>query len=82
VGAGEGAGAFGVLTKIQDARSAIAPAAKAQQNMDTFACQYIGRGPSEPLRDRDGHALRLAQFSCLASAGPLSGGVLTGARLV
>jgi hypothetical protein len=58
--------------------SALASAAEAQENMDVFACQFIGGGPSEPLGDREGHALRVAAFSCLASAGPLTGGVLTG----
>ncbi len=60
---------------------AVAPSVVAQEINDTFACQFIGGGPSEPLGDRDGHALRVAQFSCLAKTGPLSGGVLTGSTI-
>jgi hypothetical protein len=60
---------------------ALAPRAVAQENVDVFACQFIGGGPSEPLGDRDGHALRVVQFSCLANAGPLMGGVLTGSTI-
>jgi hypothetical protein len=61
--------------------TALTQSAQAQENMDVFACQFVGGGPSEPLGDREGHALRVAQFSCLASAGPLSGGVLTGSTI-
>jgi hypothetical protein len=72
--------AFGIAAAAI-ALTALAPAAEAQENMDVFACQFIGGGPSEQLGDRDGHALRVATFSCLASAGPLSGGVLTGSTI-
>jgi hypothetical protein len=32
---------------------------------------------AEPLGDREGHALRISQISCLATVGPLSGGIFT-----
>jgi len=61
--------------------AAAAPSAIAQENMDIFACQFAGGGPSEPLGDREGHALRVTEFSCLATSGALTGGVLTGSSI-
>jgi len=69
------------ITTAAIALVALAPVAKAQENLDVFACRFIGGGPPEQLGDRDGHALRVAQFSCVANSGPLSGGVLTGSTI-
>ena len=63
------------------AAAAMAPAvvqpARAQDNTDVYACQYIGSITSEPLGDREGHVLRITDASCLVTAGPLSGGIST-----
>lgn len=59
----------------------VAPSAIAQENMDVFGCQFVGGGPPEPLGDREGHALRVVEFSCVGSSGALSGGVLTGSAI-
>jgi hypothetical protein len=72
--------AFGIAAAVI-VLTAVAPRAVAQEVNDTFACQFVGGGPSEPLGDREGHLLRVAQFSCLANSGPLSGGVLTGSTI-
>jgi hypothetical protein len=63
------------------ALTAFVPSARAQENIAVFACQLVGRGQSEPLGDRDGHMLSITQISCLANAGVLSGGVLTGSSI-
>ncbi len=52
--------------------------ANAQENAAAFACQYVGTSSLEPLGDREGHSLRDLDYSCLVTAGPLTGGVLTG----
>jgi hypothetical protein len=56
---------------------AAAPSAGAQENTIAFTCTIVGVGPAEPLGDRDGHAISEALYSCLATSGPLSGGVWT-----
>ena len=68
---------FGIASAAA-ALTAVAPSVSAQENMDVFVCQYMGTPPlPEPLGDREGHAIRIAQVSCLATVGPLSGGVFT-----
>jgi hypothetical protein len=59
----------------------VAPSAVAQENTDIFACQYVRGGSNEPLGDREGHSLRVAEFSCLGTSGPLSGGIFTGSTV-
>jgi hypothetical protein len=63
------------------ALAALVPSAKAQENIAVFACQLVGGAQSQPLGDRDGHTLSITQISCLAKAGVLSGGVLTGSSI-
>jgi hypothetical protein len=63
-----GAGAM-TLVSVQSA--------KAQDNTDVYACQYVGPVTTEPLGDSEGHVLRITNASCLVTAGPLSGGVST-----
>lgn len=67
--------ASGIATAL--AFAAFAPAAVAQDA--TMTCQDIGAdAPLEPLGDREGHAISIAQFSCRVDSGPMSGGVMTG----
>jgi len=70
----------GVATAII-AFTAFAPSAFPQENADVFACQFVGSSSIEPLGDREGHAIRTSQFSCLGAAGPLTGGVFTGSTI-
>jgi hypothetical protein len=60
---------------------AIAPNAIAQENIDIFACQFVGGSAIEPLGDREGHAIRVVQFNCLGTTGPLTGGIFTGSSI-
>lgn len=53
------------------------PKAVAQENIDTYSCQYVGASATEPLGDREGHGLSTRTFTCLVTAGPLTGGVAT-----
>ena len=70
----------GVATAIM-ALSAAAPSAVAQENVMTYSCRDIGVGSSEPLGDREGHSLFVADYSCSVDSGPLSGGVMTGSNV-
>lgn len=40
-------------------------------------CMTTGPGGSEPLGDRDGHALAVSSGACRVEGGPLDGGVVT-----
>ena len=44
--------------------AAFAPSAVAQENIIKNTCQDVGVGPPEPLGDREGHSISVAQFSC------------------
>jgi hypothetical protein len=59
------------------ALSAFAPVAVAEELTMTLTCQIVGTGPLEPLGDRDGHAISVAESSCRIESGPMSGGVVT-----
>ena len=54
-----------------------APDAVAQESDFIFTCQSFGSGPSEPIGDREGHALSFSQVSCHVDTGPLAGGIVT-----
>lgn len=56
---------------------AAIPNASAQINKFSITCQNVGPFAPEPLGDRDGHALGVANYSCYADSGPWSGGVAT-----
>jgi hypothetical protein len=68
---------IGVLAAATITQIAVVRA-NAQENIDGYACQYIGTSTLEPLGDREGHGLRVVNYTCLVTAGPLSGGVYTG----
>jgi hypothetical protein len=68
---------LGGIAAVGVAITAAAPSATAQENTISFTCTIVGVGPTEPLGDREGHAVSQALYSCLASTGPLSGGVWT-----
>jgi hypothetical protein len=59
------------------ALSASAPVATAEDLTMTLTCQNVGASPLEPLGDRDGHAISVAETSCRIDSGPMSGGVVT-----
>jgi len=65
------------ITITAIALGAVAPGAVAQENAITFTCLNVGNGPPEPLGDREGHAISVGNYSCLANSGPLNGGVWT-----
>ena len=46
-----------------------------------FLCQNIGNHPPEPLGDREGHSVGVAQFTCRTEGGPLDGAILTGSQI-
>ena len=68
--------ASGILAAI--AFAALAPGAVAQESTSTYACQDVGSGATEPLGDREGHSIVVAQVSCRVNSGPMSGGLSTG----
>ena len=41
-------------------------------------CQSVGSGTLEPLGDRDGHSISVAEQSCRVEGGLTDGGILTG----
>jgi hypothetical protein len=59
------------------ALAAVMPSAVAQENTFTYACQSVGNSAPEPLGDREGHAISVAQAGCHLDSGPFAGGVLT-----
>lgn len=61
--------------------AAVAPSAVAQENIIKNTCQDVGVSPSEPLGDREGHAISVVEYSCRVDSGPLSGGVMTGTAI-
>lgn len=63
---------------IAIAFAAVAPSAFAQENSFTLTCQDVGFIAPEPLGDREGHLITVAENNCHVDLGPLSGGVLTG----
>jgi hypothetical protein len=66
------------LATVAVALAVVAPSAYAQET-NVITCQYFGGPPhSEPLGDREGHSLSIADVSCVATSGPLAGGVETG----
>ena len=60
------------------ALSTTAPSAFAQGNTFTYTCELVGVSAPEPLGDREGHAISVAEPSCRVDTGPMKGGVLTG----
>lgn len=44
-------------------------------------CVYVGASPMEPVGDRPGHALQVANYSCRTEGGPMDGGVMTGTNI-
>jgi len=50
---------------------------KAEAQESVYDCRYVGAPTLEPLGDREGHGLRIVDYSCVVTAGPLSGGVFT-----
>jgi hypothetical protein len=62
----------GVATAII-ALSAAAPNAIAQEITFASTCQGVGNGAPEPLGDRDGHTISVADYSCHVDSGPMSG---------
>jgi len=41
-------------------------------------CQSVGSSTPEPLGDRDGHSISVAEVSCRVEGGLMDGGILTG----
>ena len=52
--------------------------ANAQEMTASYSCQVVGANSMEPLGDREGHGLGTLDYSCLVTAGLMSGGVVTG----
>jgi hypothetical protein len=52
--------------------------ADAQENIATYACQEVGSNSAEPLVGDETHRLKIVDYSCLVTAGPMSGGLGTG----
>ncbi len=55
--------------------------AVAQEDTTAWTCQDIGAIQPEPLGDREGHSVVVAEFSCRLESGPLAGGVATGTAI-
>jgi len=51
------------------------PGALAAERTTGWNCQDVGQ--SQPLGDREGHAIPVSSTSCRAISGPLAGGVMT-----
>jgi hypothetical protein len=71
--------AAGIVTAL--AFVAFAPDAVAQENTTTVTgtCQAVGaNGAPEPLGDREGHGIQIAQVSCHIDSGPTKDAILTG----
>jgi hypothetical protein len=51
--------------------------ANAQENIATYACQEVGSNLAEPLAGDESHRLKVVDYSCLATTGPMSGGIGT-----
>ena len=49
--------------------------ADAQENIATYACQEVGSNLAEPLAGDESHRLKVVDYSCLVTAGPMSGGL-------
>lgn len=56
----------------------VAPSAMAQEPYGHDACRSIGIGAPQPLGDREGHTVLVANFSCETVKGGLTGVVWTG----
>jgi len=54
---------------------------KAEAQESVYDCRYVGAPTLEPLGDREGHGVRIVDYSCVATAGPFSGGVMTGRNI-
>ena len=52
--------------------------ANAQEIIATYACQEVGSNSAEPLVGDETHRLKVVDYSCLVTAGPMSGGLGTG----
>jgi hypothetical protein len=52
--------------------------ADAQENIATYACQEVGSNLAEPLVGDESHRLKVIDYSCLVTAGPMNGGLGTG----
>ena len=52
--------------------------ADAQENTVTFACYEVGANSWELLLGDDTHKLQAMDYTCLVTAGPMSGGIGTG----
>ncbi len=52
--------------------------AEAQENVATYTCQEVGSNLAEPLVGDENDRLKVVDYSCLVTAGPMSGGLGTG----
>jgi len=55
----------------------LSAAAVAQDLSYQSTCQSVGGSAPEPLGDREGHAVLVAETSCRVVSGPLSGALVT-----
>ena len=60
----------GIAAAAATALALATPGAIAEENTYTFTCQGFGSGAREPLGDRDGHAISVAEYSCYTDSGP------------
>jgi hypothetical protein len=72
---------FGGIATTAIVFAALAPSAVAQENTTAWTCQDIGQTQPEPLGDREGHSVVVAEFSCHLESGPLAGGAATGTAI-
>ncbi len=70
----------GLLSVVAVASLSVSATASAyaQENTVTFACQEIGANSWEPLLGDETHRLQVRDYTCLVTAGPMSGGIGTG----
>lgn len=45
-------------------------------------CVLAGASPMEPVGDRAGHALQVANYTCRTEGGPMEGSVMTGTNII
>jgi hypothetical protein len=67
-----------VMTTAVIGLCAAGQSAAAQEIVFTSTCQDVGHSAPEPLGDRDGHMISVADYSCHVDTSPMSGAVMTG----
>ena len=68
---------FGRAAAAAIGLAGFAPGTLAAESTTVWNCQDVSQSQSQPLGDREDHAIMVGSVSCRAESGPLAGGVMT-----